>query len=85
MDRRAASRASDNGDTAHIELLATPDPPGLFSFKSATEALRTVTTSRANGLCPLDINPFLRKEQVAQGAIAVGAALRGEDQRLLGE
>jgi hypothetical protein len=32
MDRRAASWASHNGDSAHIELLATPDTPRLFSF-----------------------------------------------------
>jgi hypothetical protein len=32
MDRRAASWASHNGDSAHIELFATPDTPGLFTF-----------------------------------------------------
>jgi hypothetical protein len=85
MDRWAASGASDNGNSAHVELLATPDAPGLFSFKSATEARRTVTASRTYGLGPLNINPLLRKEQVAQGAVAVGATLRRQNQRLLGE
>jgi hypothetical protein len=32
MDRWAASWASHNGDSTHIELLATPDTPRLFSF-----------------------------------------------------
>jgi hypothetical protein len=85
MDGRAASWASYNGNSAHVELLAAPHTPGLFSFKSATEALGTVATARANGLGSLDIDPFLRKEQVAQSAIAIGATLSREHQRLLGE
>jgi hypothetical protein len=78
MDRWAASWASNNGNSAHVELLAAPDTPGLFSLECATEALSAVATTRADGLGPLDIDPFLRKEQVAQSAIAIGTSLSRE-------
>jgi hypothetical protein len=85
MDRWAASWASYNGNSAHVELLATPDTPGLFSLECATKAFSTIATSRADGLGSLNIDPFLRKEQIAQSAIAIGATLPREHQRLLGE
>jgi hypothetical protein len=37
----------------------------------------------ADGLGTLDVHPFVREEQVAQGAVSVGAALAGEDEGLL--
>jgi hypothetical protein len=83
MDGRAATGASYNGYSAHVELLATPDAPGLFSFQCATEAFSTIAASRADCLGSLDVYPFLGKEQVTQGAIAVGAALCREHKGLL--
>jgi hypothetical protein len=75
MYRWAASRASDHCNTAHIEFFASPYAPGLFSLEGACEAVDSVATARADGFGSLDIYPFLGKEQVAQGAVAVGATL----------
>jgi hypothetical protein len=42
-----------------------------------------VSALGADGLGTLDVHPFVREEQVAQGAVSVGAALAGEDEGLL--
>jgi hypothetical protein len=83
IDRRAASGPTNNGDSTHVEFLAAPDAPGLLALEGPLETLLPVATSRTNGLGALNVDPLLGKEQVTQGAVAVGATLGRDDQWLL--
>jgi hypothetical protein len=77
-DGWAAPRPSNGHDSAHVKLFATPDAPGLLTLKGSRKTDSLIGATATNGLGTLDVDPFFGKEQVAQGAVAVTAALGGE-------
>jgi hypothetical protein len=85
LDGWAAPGPSYGHDSAHVELFTSPDSPGLFAFKGPRETGDLVGATATDGLGTLDIDPLFREEQVAQGAVTVGATLCGEHRRCFEE
>ena len=79
----SAAWPANRHNATHVELFSAPDPPWLLTFEGPREASGLVCALGADGLGTLDVHPFVREEQVAQGAVSVGAALAGEDEGLL--
>jgi len=81
----AAAGTAHGHHATHLELFSTPDTPGLLPLESALQTVPGIGALATDGLCALDIYPFLREEQVAEGAVAIGAAARRQREGLVND
>ena len=72
------------GDHAAVlEELTAPDTPRLFALECIVQTGVARGALRTNCLGPADVDVLLGEEEVREGAVAVGAALGREKDRLL--
>jgi len=72
----------DGDHAAVLEELTAPDTPRLLALECVVQTGLTRGALGTDGLGPTDVDVLLGEEEIREGAVAIGAALGREEDRL---